>query len=59
MAELLLQNGSDINWIVDKNKGYTLLMQFCAVKMELNSLEKAINYEIIKFLIENGANRSI
>lgn len=35
MAELLLQFGADINWIVDKVKGYTLLQQLCAVKMEL------------------------
>lgn len=26
MAELLLQYGADINWIVDKTKGYTILM---------------------------------
>lgn len=59
MAELLLQFGADINWIVDKVKGYTLLQQLCAIKMELTPKEKDTNYEIIKFLIENGANKNI
>lgn len=59
MAELLLQYGADIDWIVDKTKGYTLLMQLCALKMELSPKEKEMNYEIIKFLLENGANRKI
>lgn len=46
MAELVLANGAgifknnfilkDINWIVNKEKGYTLLMQLCAIKMELS-----------------------
>lgn len=36
MAELLLQNGADINWIVDKNKGHTLLMQLCNSKIEMS-----------------------
>lgn len=57
MAELLLQNGSDINWIVNKKKGYSLLLQLCAMKTELQEKEKEINFQTIKFLIENGANR--
>jgi len=36
MAELLLSNRADINWIVDKKKGYTLLMQLSAIKMDLS-----------------------
>ena len=57
MVELLLEYGGDINWIVDKNKGHTLLMQFCAVKLDLEEREKRINIEVIKFLIENGADK--
>lgn len=57
MAELLLQYGADINWIVDKKKGYSLLLQLCAVKTNLKEKEKEINYQTIKFLLENGANR--
>ena len=34
-------------------------MQHCAVKMQLSAKEKEMNYEIIKFLLENGANRKI
>jgi len=57
MAELLLQNGADINWIVDKKKGFSLLLQLCAVKLVLNEKEKEINFQTIKFLLENGANK--
>lgn len=57
MAELLLQNGADINWIVDKKKGYSLLLQLCSVKTALKEKEKEINYQTIKFLLENGANK--
>jgi hypothetical protein len=54
MAELLLHYGADINWIVDKQHGYTLLMQLCSIKMELSAKEIETNYNIIKFLLENG-----
>lgn len=57
MVELLLDYGGDINWIVDKNKGHTLLMQFCAVKMDLEDKEKKTNIDVIKFLIEHGADK--
>lgn len=59
MAELLLQNGADINWIVNKVKSYTLLMQLSAVKMDLSQKEMDVNFEIIRFLVENGANKNI
>lgn len=58
MSQVLLENGADINWIVDKIKGYTLLMQLCAVKMPLSEKEKQITLEIIQYLIDNGADRS-
>jgi ankyrin repeat protein len=59
MAELLLDFGADIDWIIDKKRGYTLLMYLCANKVELTPKEQLIHYQIIKFLIENGANRNI
>ena len=34
-------------------------MQLCSVKMELTQREKQINYEIIKYLLENGANKNL
>eukprot|EP00339_Tiarina_fusa_P020830 CAMPEP_0117060598 /NCGR_PEP_ID=MMETSP0472-20121206/42143_1 /TAXON_ID=693140 ORGANISM="Tiarina fusus, Strain LIS" /NCGR_SAMPLE_ID=MMETSP0472 /ASSEMBLY_ACC=CAM_ASM_000603 /LENGTH=44 /DNA_ID= /DNA_START= /DNA_END= /DNA_ORIENTATION= len=39
MAELILDYGGDINWIFDKKKGHTLLMQLCSGKVELNEKE--------------------
>jgi hypothetical protein len=59
MAELLLQAGADINWIADKQKGYTILMQFCAVKMDMTPREIENNLGVIRFLLENGADRNI
>ncbi len=32
MAELLIDNGADIDAVVNEKKGYTLLMLFCAAK---------------------------
>ncbi len=34
-------------------------MQLCATKMELCKREKDINYELIKFLLENGADKKL
>lgn len=36
-----------------------MLMQFCANKMTLNAREMDVHLCIIKFLIENGANKLI
>jgi len=30
-------------------------MQYCGIKKDLTDIEKQINYDIIKFLIEHGA----
>eukprot|EP01016_Furgasonia_blochmanni_P034527 TRINITY_DN3738_c0_g1_i7.p1 TRINITY_DN3738_c0_g1~~TRINITY_DN3738_c0_g1_i7.p1 ORF type:complete len:331 (+),score=41.70 TRINITY_DN3738_c0_g1_i7:138-1130(+) len=59
MAELLLQYGADINWIVDKSKGYTLLMQFCSMKQAQGERERELNMDVIKFLLEHGADRNL
>lgn len=45
-----------MNWIVDKARGYTLLHYFCSVKMKMNKAQKDLNYSIIKFLLEKGAD---
>ena len=29
MADLLLQYGADLNWIIDKKLGYSYLMKLC------------------------------
>lgn len=59
MAELLLLHGADINWIVEKSEGHTLLMQLCAMGKDMTELESEMNLEAIKFLIEKGANKDI
>ena len=48
MAELLLDFGADINWIVDKKHGWTLLMQMCGIRKFASDIEKSINVECIK-----------
>lgn len=56
MLELLVQRGADVNWIIDKEQGYTLLHSLCACSMRMSKLEKQINYDIVKFLLESGAD---
>lgn len=60
MVELLVEHGADLNWIVDKSKGYTLLMELCATDFDaLPEKHRAVKFEAIKFLIEKGANKEI
>ena len=59
MAQQLIQFGSDVNWIIDKQRGHTLLMQLCAVKHEMGKSEKQLNIDSIKFLVNNGADKNI
>lgn len=56
IADLLIKNGADLNWIIDKKNGYSLLHYFCSLKMKMNKIQIALNYEIIKFLLDKGAN---
>ena len=39
MAELLLDNGADINWMVDKKNGWTFLMQLAVSSQKMSSNE--------------------
>ncbi len=43
IADMLLKHGGDINWIIDKNRGYTLLHYFCSMKMKMNKAQKQLN----------------
>jgi hypothetical protein len=54
--ELLVFKGADVNWIVDKQEGYTLLHSLCSCSVKMSKAERQINYEIIKFLIDRGAD---
>lgn len=59
MAELLLDNDADINWIVDKKNGWTFLMQLAATSQQLNDKEKTLIVIQFKFLLEHGAKTDI
>ncbi len=48
MAHLLLEHGSDINWIIDKENGYTLLMELCIKKeSDEDMFRKQVHLEIL------------
>ncbi|KRX00506.1 Ankyrin repeat-containing domain [Pseudocohnilembus persalinus] len=57
MVELLLDYGCDIDQIVNHEKQFTMLMIFCSVKYKLNQRETLVNYQIVKFLLQHGANK--
>lgn len=59
LAEFLFENGVNVDFIINKKKGYTLLMIFCSVKFKLSNREKEVNFSMIKFLIEHGASKKI
>ena len=40
MAHFLIEYGADVNWIIDKAKGYTLLHYFCSIKMKMNKTQR-------------------
>ena len=43
ISDLLIKNGADPNWIIDKAKGYSLIHYFCSSKMKMNKIQKQIN----------------
>lgn len=40
MGQFLIDHGADVNWILDKSKGYSLLHYFCSIKMKMNKVQK-------------------
>jgi hypothetical protein len=52
----LIQAGADVDFM--KN-GKTLLMKFCGITYDMNSIQKSMNLEVIKFLIEHGADKNL
>ena len=40
IAELLIKNGADVDWIIDKKNGYALIHYFCSSKMKMNKPQK-------------------
>lgn len=56
MAEFLLQNGANVNQIVDKDKQQSFLMQLCDLKELPNLRGQEINIIMIKFFVNHGAD---
>ena len=56
IADLLIKSGADLNWIIDKKNGYSLLHYFCSLKMKMNKNQRQLNFDIIKYLLEKGAD---
>ena len=56
MVDLLFKFQSDVNWIIDKENGFTILMQFCSQQKDENPYKEKIREEIIVFLLERGAD---
>lgn len=52
----MVARGADLNWVLDKQKGHTLLHTLCASTLKMNKMEKQLIYDIVKFLIDKGAN---
>jgi hypothetical protein len=58
LLDLLLSKGADINIRIDQKLGYTVLMKLASTEF-LNREKLNNTIEIIKFLIERGADASI
>jgi ankyrin repeat protein len=56
IAEFLINHGADVNWIVEKGRGFSLLHLFCGIKVKMNQVQKDFNYCIVKFLLSKGAD---
>jgi ankyrin repeat protein len=59
MARLMLQGGADPNFVVNKEKGRTLLMEYCGITVDMSNKEKETNLKVIKFLLEHGADAGV
>ena len=56
VGELLLKHGADPNWVIEKKGGLTLLHYFLALKVKMNKAQRQLNYDIVRFLLEHGAD---
>jgi len=56
IAEVLLRAGADVDY---KKNGKTLLMKFARAKYDMTQIQKLMNMEVIRFLIEHGADKSL
>jgi len=56
LADLLLANGANIDEIVNEEKGYTILLALCHIKVTLSLRESDSNQSIIRYLLEHGSD---
>lgn len=56
IAEVLLHFGADINYY---HHGKTLLMTFCGISMTLDPVQLEMNLDVIRFLCEHGADKTL
>ena len=56
IANILLQNGADVNYQINAEKGKTLLMEYCGISLDMDNREKEMNLKVVKFLVEHGAD---
>lgn len=56
MVQLLLKYGCQIDEKLKLYNGKTFLMQYCGIKFELSTKQKVLNLDVIRFLLQNGAN---
>ena len=59
MAELLFEYGVNVDHLLNPIEGITILMQFCGMNMELNQNQARTNLEVIKFMLEHGASKTL
>lgn len=51
-----MKHGADVNWVIDKKRGMTLLHYFCGLKVKMTKCQKQLNFEIVRWLLEKGAD---
>ena len=56
IAEVLLHFSADINYY---HHGKTLLMTFAGISMVLDSVQLEMNMDVIRFLLEHGADKTL
>lgn len=59
IADMLIKHGADLNWIIDKKNGFSLLHYFCSLRMKMNKSQRQLNTDIIRYLLDKGADHRL
>ena len=59
IAEVLLDFGADLNKYCMNMMSHTYLMHFCSIQMKLGKSQLDTCLEVIKFLLEHGADPTL